>query len=128
MLLLSIAAVALLVGALALTVFDAPLWAAVLLVPGVFLGLALLGFLFVLYLCKRVDQSVPQEEDDKLYRIGLQEFHYKNVEEFFSVPLSALQKNGKIRKLSTSCRDILDEYLSEKQNLDSAVCGRLVIE
>ena len=68
MLLLSIAAVALLVGALALTVFDAPLWAAVLLVPGVFLGLALLGFLFVLYLCKRVDQSVPQEEDDKLYR------------------------------------------------------------
>ena len=68
MLLLVIGAAALLVGALALTVFDAPLWAAVLLVPGVFLGLALLGFLFVLYLCKRVDQSVPQEEDDKLYR------------------------------------------------------------
>jgi 5'-nucleotidase len=67
-------------------------------------------------------------EDDKLYRVGLQEFHYKNVEEFFSVPLPELQKNGKIRKLSTSCRDILDEYLSEKQNLDSAVCGRLVIE
>ena len=67
-------------------------------------------------------------EDDKLYRVGLQEFHYKNVEEFFSVPLSALQKNGKIRKLSTSCRDILDEYLSEKQNLDSVICGRLVIE
>jgi 5'-nucleotidase len=67
-------------------------------------------------------------EDDKLYRVGLQEFHYKNVEEFFSVPLPELQKNGKIRKLSTSCRDILDEYLSEKQNLDSAVCGRLIIE
>ena len=67
-------------------------------------------------------------EDDKLYRVGLQEFHYKNVEEFFSVPLPELQKNGRIRKLSTSCRDILDEYLSEKQNLDSVICGRLVIE
>lgn len=67
-------------------------------------------------------------EDDKVYRVGLQEFHYKNVEEFFSVPLTELQKNGKIRKLSTSCRDILDEYLSDKQNLDRTVCGRLIIE
>ena len=67
-------------------------------------------------------------EDDKVYRVGLQEFHYKNVEEFFSVPLPEVQKNGKIRKLSTSCRDILDEYLSDKQNLDRTVCGRLVIE
>jgi len=67
-------------------------------------------------------------EDEKTYRIGLQEFHFKNVEEFFSVPLTELQKNGKIRKLSTSCRDILDEYLSDKQNLDRTVCGRLIIE
>ena len=36
---------------------------------GFFLALALIGFAFVLYLCKRVDQSVPQEEDDKCYRI-----------------------------------------------------------
>ena len=33
-----------------------------------FLMLALLAFLFLLYLCKRVDQSVPQEDDDPLYR------------------------------------------------------------
>jgi len=67
-------------------------------------------------------------EDDKVYRVGLQEFHYKNVDDFFSVPLSDFQSNGKIRKLTTSCRDILDEYLSDKQNLDRTVCGRLVIE
>ena len=35
----------------------------------IFFGLALLYFLFLLYLCSRVDQSVPQEEDSKLYRI-----------------------------------------------------------
>ena len=35
----------------------------------VFLGLALLGFLFLLYLCKRVDQDVPQEEDSRFYRV-----------------------------------------------------------
>ena len=33
-----------------------------------FIGLLLLGFLFLMYLCKRVDQSVPQEEDNKFYR------------------------------------------------------------
>ena len=36
---------------------------------GFFVGLALLGFLLLLYLCKRVDQDVPQEDDDKFYRI-----------------------------------------------------------
>ena len=35
---------------------------------GSFLVLTLLAFLFLLYLCKRVDQDVVQEEDDPLYR------------------------------------------------------------
>ena len=42
------------------------------LLPVSFLGfvlvLALAGFVFLLILCKRVDQSVPQEDDDPLYR------------------------------------------------------------
>ena len=43
------------------------------MLPAVALGclLVLLGgaFGFLMYLCKRVDQDVPQEEDDKFYRI-----------------------------------------------------------
>ena len=43
------------------------------LLPAVALGclLVLLGgtFAFLMYLCKKVDLDVPQEEDDKLYRI-----------------------------------------------------------
>ena len=43
------------------------------MLPGVAVGcllvLCLLTFLFLMYLCKRVDQDVPQEEDDRLYRI-----------------------------------------------------------
>ncbi len=35
---------------------------------GIFLLLCLLTFLYLLYLCRRVDQSVPQEEDDPHYR------------------------------------------------------------
>ncbi len=42
------------------------------LLPVSFLGMlllqALLAFAFLLYLCSRVDQNVPQEDDDPLYR------------------------------------------------------------
>ena len=45
------------------------LWMLPVTALGFFLLLAALGFAFVLYLCKRVDQSVPQEDDNKFYRI-----------------------------------------------------------
>lgn len=74
MLLFGIAATALLLAA-ALTAatgaFAAAswLWMLPLSALGFFLALLLIGFLFVLYLCKRVDQDVPQEEDSKFYRV-----------------------------------------------------------
>ena len=45
------------------------IWLLPVTFAGSFLALALAAFLFLMYLCKRVDQSVPQEEDDKLYRV-----------------------------------------------------------
>ncbi|MBR4290055.1 MAG: 1-acyl-sn-glycerol-3-phosphate acyltransferase [Oscillospiraceae bacterium] len=75
MLLLLIAVLALLAGVVvcgSCGVFAAPvglLWLAASFL-GFFLLFALLGFLFVLYLCKRVDQSMPQEEDSRFYRIA----------------------------------------------------------
>ena len=44
------------------------LWLLPVTAIGCLLGLVLLAFLFLLLLCKRVDQNVPQEEDDPLYR------------------------------------------------------------
>ena len=43
-------------------------WAALGTFLGGFLLQALLVFLYLLYLCSRVDQNVPQEEDDPHYR------------------------------------------------------------
>ena len=45
------------------------LWMLPATAVGCFLVLCLLTFLFLLYLCRRVDQNVPQEEDNRLYRI-----------------------------------------------------------
>jgi 5'-nucleotidase len=67
-------------------------------------------------------------EDERVYRIGLQHFHYMNVEDFFNIPLAELAKNGAPKVIATSCREILDEYLSNSQNLDRQVSGRLVVE
>lgn len=66
-------------------------------------------------------------EDKKVYKIGLQHFHFKNVENFFSVSLEEIEKNGKTRMVATSCREILDEYLSSHQNLTREISGRLVV-
>ena len=45
------------------------MWMLPVTVLGCLLLLIGLMFLFLMYLCKRVDQDVPQEEDDRLYRI-----------------------------------------------------------
>ena len=74
MLLISIAAIAFVLGTLVCLGCDAFLtsvwyWLLPLSTLSFFLLLALAGFLFLLYLCKRVDQNIPQEDDDKFYRI-----------------------------------------------------------
>ena len=74
MLLISIAAIAFVLGTLVCLGCDAFLtsvwfWLLPLSTLSFFLLLALAGFLFLLHLCKRVDQDVPQEDDDKFYRI-----------------------------------------------------------
>lgn len=45
------------------------LWVLPLTGLGTFLLLALVTFLYLLWLCRRVDQNVPQDGDNRLYRI-----------------------------------------------------------
>ena len=66
--------------------------------------------------------------DNGIYKIGLQHFHFMNLENFFSVSLEEISKNGEQRIIATSCRDILDEYLSSHQNLDRQISGRLILD
>ena len=54
-------------------------------------------------------------------------WHNSSFEEFFSVPLEEVVKNGKPKIIATSTRTVLDEYLSVHQNLDRKVSGRLII-
>lgn len=66
-------------------------------------------------------------EDDRVYTVGIQSYHFKNFEEMFSVPMEEISQNGKPRMVATNSQEILEEYLSEHQNLDRSVSGRLII-
>lgn len=66
--------------------------------------------------------------EEKIYKIGLQYFFYLNMKDFFSVSQEEVSQNGNPRRVATSCREVLDEYLSCHQNLDHHLSGRLIIE
>lgn len=67
-------------------------------------------------------------EEEKIYKIGLQYYFYLNLKDFFSVSHEEVADNGKPRQVSTSCREVLDEYLSSHRNLDHHISGRLIVE
>lgn len=66
-------------------------------------------------------------KDDDLLSIGLQFYHYSNLEDVFNIKLEELEKNGKSRIVTTSCRQVIEEYFSANQHLDRTSGNRLII-
>ena len=68
-------------------------------------------------------------EDREIFTVGLAEYHMRNVAQGLGIPPEELERNGKIRMIAASCRDILDEYLSAHPHLGHPTDGRIrVIE
>ena len=65
--------------------------------------------------------------DDTKFRIGLQIFHYSNMEDFFGVSLEETRANEEPRVLASSDYAIVEEYLLLHNHLMSRVEGRLEI-
>ena len=64
--------------------------------------------------------------DDQILNIGLQDYHFINMEENLGISANELA-DGKARTLSTSAMDVLLEYFSEAHELDAKVEGRIEI-
>ncbi|MBO4792880.1 MAG: bifunctional metallophosphatase/5'-nucleotidase [Clostridia bacterium] len=67
-------------------------------------------------------------DDDRLFTLGLQQFHYNTFESSFGIKIADVLKNGARRTLSTSCRQVIEEYFSSHQHLDRTAGDRLIIE
>ena len=64
---------------------------------------------------------------DSRLKIGIQNYHYKNFDEFLGIPLEEVKTNRKPRVVATSVNNIVEEYMATHQGLDAQVEGRLVI-
>ena len=107
-----------------------------------YLILAALGFLFLLYLCHRVDLSVPQEHDDPFYR----KWGGLYVDAAMSLLKTRLHTEGldlipKSGRFMVVCnhRDIMDPiivtkyfknsqiaFISKKENADMFIIGKMM--
>jgi len=66
--------------------------------------------------------------DDRQYSVCLQGFHFKSSEANLGLTNEALTAIAPPRVVTTSARDVLQEYLGTHQNLNSRLEGRLVFK
>ena len=66
-------------------------------------------------------------EEGKLYSVGLQEFHFNNLQEFLGLKREDVEKNAPVRVMTTSCCEVLEEALSVARLADSKIEGRIVV-
>ena len=66
-------------------------------------------------------------QDDQLYTVALQDFHYNNLEDGLDVTLEELKKNGTPRIVCTSDQEVIEEYLSSHTMLNRRIEKRIVV-
>ena len=66
-------------------------------------------------------------EDREIFTVGMAEYHMRNVEKGLGISTEELERNGRIRMIAASCREILDEYLTAHPHLGHSVDGRITV-
>ncbi|HDP89851.1 MAG TPA: bifunctional metallophosphatase/5'-nucleotidase [Thioalkalivibrio sp.] len=64
--------------------------------------------------------------DERTYRLVLQDYHVRNAEANLGITTAEMSRLARPRVVSTSLRDVLQEYLRDHQNRVARVEGRLV--
>ncbi|MBQ1508314.1 MAG: 5'-nucleotidase C-terminal domain-containing protein, partial [Erysipelotrichaceae bacterium] len=66
-------------------------------------------------------------DDEKIYTVGIQQFHYNNLYDFFNVTPEEVKENGEPMVLTTSDVETLLEYFRTHSHLGFDVDGRLEV-
>ncbi|MBQ4424962.1 MAG: bifunctional metallophosphatase/5'-nucleotidase [Lachnospiraceae bacterium] len=77
---------------------------------------------------KRLEELTFRGEtvrDNMRLKIALQNYHYKNFDEFLGVPLAEVAANMRPRIVATSVNNIIEEYFATNEGLDAHVEGRI---
>ena len=67
--------------------------------------------------------------DDDVFSVGMQSFHFTNIEDFLNVEYAQLEKLQRPRMIATSCVDVLDEFFmsNDRRIFTGEVEGRIEI-
>ncbi len=65
--------------------------------------------------------------DDRVFTVGLQQYHFLNIQDSFDLTVEELRANHKERIISSSCTQIIEEMLSAGQHQNSKGYGRLIL-
>ena len=65
--------------------------------------------------------------DDRIFTVGWQAFHFNNMGDSFRIDVKEIFANGRPRMVATSCRAVLEDYLTDHPRLDHRVGDRLII-
>lgn len=76
----------------------------------------------------KFDFKNKEIDEKEIYKVGLQNYHFINIKDGLDITLKQVEKNGKAKMVATSCRDIIEEYLSTHQHLSAKGSGRLIIK
>ncbi len=66
-------------------------------------------------------------DDERIYTVGLQDFHYKNLKDSFDLEFEDIEKNHPQRDIASSCVQVLEESLQRGQHQNARIEGRMVI-
>lgn len=75
----------------------------------------------------RFDFEGEPIDEDRLFTVGLQHFHYLNIKDSFDITLDELKKNHNDRVVSTSCTQVIEEALLAGQHQNAKGEGRLIL-
>lgn len=65
--------------------------------------------------------------DDRVFTVGLQNYHYRNIEDSFDLKLEDVRKNHSDRIIASSCIQIIEETLINGTHQNAKGTGRLII-
>ena len=65
--------------------------------------------------------------DDRVFTVGLQDYHFKNLEDSFDLKIEDIEKNHKARIAASSCVQVIEEMLINESHQNAKGTGRLII-
>ena len=75
----------------------------------------------------RFDYEKRPVEDGQVFTVGLQHYHFLNLEDSFGVTLEELRENHRDRLIASSCAQILEECLAAGHRQNRRGKGRLIL-